>query len=300
MDDSQFDRLARSLGMGRSGRSAAGIVGALAALPLLSPVTGEAKKKNKRKKKKKKNKKKKSTTTPAPVTTTARPCTVRPTDDLQAAINAAPAGSTLALCAGTWNVASTLTIKKNLTLVGGGPGQTILDGGNKVRVLFIDKNSIVTVQDLTITRGSTIPTPSAADVFGGGIKTYQADVTLRNVAVTDSASAFGGGIFHQAGTLVLAAGTRVMGNTAIFGSFASGTSGGVGGGICILEGGTLRLETGSSVTSNAATNSGGGIASASGSLNTLLTLEPGSKVSGNTGQGGASDNCYPDIAGICI
>jgi len=186
MDDSQFDRLARSLGMGRSGRSAAGIVGALAALPLLSPVTGEAKKKNKRKKKKKKKNKKKSTTTPAPVTTTARPCTVRPTDDLQAAINAAPAGSTLALCAGTWNVASTLTIKKNLTLVGGGPGQTILDGGNKVRVLFIDKNSIVTVQDLTITRGSTIPTPSAADVFGGGIKTYQADVTLRNVAVTDS------------------------------------------------------------------------------------------------------------------
>lgn len=45
MDESQFDHLARSLGVARSPRTAAGLVGELAALPLLTPVPGEARKK---------------------------------------------------------------------------------------------------------------------------------------------------------------------------------------------------------------------------------------------------------------
>jgi predicted outer membrane repeat protein len=293
LDDAQFDRLARSLSMGRSRRNAAGLVGALAALPLLAPVTGEAKKKKGKKKKKKgkkkkgknKNKNKKPTTTQAPVTTTPRPCSVRPTDNLQAAINDAPAGSTLALCAGTWNLASQMTVGKNLTITGAGSGQTVLDGGGMKGVLMVQAGATVLLQDLAIKNGNT------EGSFGGGIYTI-GNLTLRGVEVTACKSDSGGGIFvFSGGALLLEAGTQVAGNSA---RQTTNPNGGYGGGIC-NSGGTVKLAAGSSVTANTATHGGGGIYSPS-----AITLDPGSTVSGNTGVGGQPDNCQPDIVGVCI
>ena len=46
------------------------------------------------------------------------PCSgLKPTDDLQAAIDAAAAGSTLTLCPGTWRLSAPVLIAKNLTLI---------------------------------------------------------------------------------------------------------------------------------------------------------------------------------------
>jgi len=256
------------------------LVGALAALPLLTPEQGEAKKK---KGKKKKGKKKPSTT--PPVTTTPRPCSVRPTDNLQAAIDAALAGSTLALCAGTWNLTSEVRIGKNVTLAGAGLGQTTLDGGMKTRVLRVDEGVTVVLQDLTIAHGNTNGN------FGGGIYTI-GNLTLRGVEVTACTSDIGGGIFVLRGSLLLAAGTQVTGNSVKWTTNPAG--GGVGGGVYNADG-TVRLAAGSNVSGNTATAGGGGIY---GSVS-RVTLEAGSTVSGNTGQDGQPDNCSPDN-GTCI
>ena len=282
MDDHQFDRLARSLVTSRSRRRAAGMIGALAALPLLAPRPGAARKKHR---KGKKGKGKKPPTTTLSPTTTPRPCTLRPADNLQAAIDAAASGSTLTLCAGTWNIANNLRIEKNLTLFGAGIGQTILDGGKVTRVLLITPNSTVFLQDLTITRGN------GDDSFGGGILTNGA-LTLQRVVVSDSTSDFGGGIYVGAAKLLLMAGSQVTGNLVRQNNNPAG--GGLGGGIFNRDG-TVRLMAGSSVTGNKATAAGGGIGTSTASA---VTLDAGSTVIGNTGRNDAPDNCAPDI-GAC-
>ena len=192
---------------------------------------------------------------------TTRPCTgLYPTDDLQAAIDAAAPGATLTLCPGTWALTSGIRITQNLTLVGAGAGQTVLDGGgNPIRVLQIAPGASVTVQDLTIAKGV-----STAGFEGGGIYN-EGTLRLLGVTVTGNKSEFAGGIYNN-GTLTLAAGSRVSDNTADF----------EGGGI--YNDGTVTLEGGSNVSGNAAGSSGGGIYISSG----LATLKDGSLVSGNT------------------
>jgi hypothetical protein len=191
-------------------------------------------------------------------------CTgLKPTQDLQEAIDGAGAGDTLTLCAGTWNLTSTVAIDKNLTLIGAGAGKTILDGGNAVRVLLINTAAPVRVQDLTITKGYEA-------VSGGGIYNYGV-LTLRGVSVTgNAADQGGGGIWNHVGTVTLKTGTSVTGNT-------SGTA---GGGIFNYTG-PLTLEDGSSVTGNTAVGNGGGISNDGGPV----TLKTGSSVTGNTAGG---------------
>jgi hypothetical protein len=290
MDDTQFDRLARSLGAAWSRRTAVSLVGALATLPLLPPEQGETKKKKRKKKGKKGNGKKKPASTPPP-TTTPRPCSLRPTDDLQAAITGATPGSVLALCAGTWNLASQITVGKNLTLTGAGSGQTVLDGGGTRRVMLVNAGATVLLQDLTIRNGDAI------DNLGGGIYT-SGNVTLSRVVVADCKADTGGGIFVNEGATVLDAGTQVIRNFAK--KRNSNIAPGFGGGIFHFRG-TLRLAAGSSVSGNRASDGGGGIQSAA---QAQVTLEPGSTVAGNVINATEDplndipDNCTPNI-GTC-
>lgn len=292
MDDGRFDRFAQTVSGLRSRRAATALLGGLIATPLLASANVDARKKKKKKGKKKckpqpasqtcsgrcgnvqNNCKKPVACTPCPP-----PCTgLQPTADLQAAINAAAPGSTLALCAGTWTVPRTVRIDKSLTLTGSGIDRTILDGGDRTTVLQVSGANTVTLKDLTITRGKSPTT-------GGGIGA-SSDLTLRNVAVTDSRAESGGGIFQLGGTLTLAAGTRITGNSAIL--QISG-DGGKGGGIRVL-GGSVVLEAGSSVTNNTANTAGGGIWAYA---QNAVTLEAGSTVSNNTG-----GNCTPAV-GTC-
>lgn len=192
-------------------------------------------------------------------------CCLPATANLQAAISAAAVGATLRLCAGTWTVGSTVEIARDLTLIGAGAGQTILDGGNAVRVVTIAAGAEVTLQDLTIARGSAN--------LGAGLFNEKT-ARLRGVIVTDNhATLQGGGIFNG-GDLTLLHGSRVA---------ANGTSK-AGGGIYNASSGTVTLEAGSTIggdrpeDANSATDSGGGIHNLGGTI----TMADGSRVAGNT------------------
>ncbi|MFT4037666.1 MAG: hypothetical protein QM692_05755 [Thermomicrobiales bacterium] len=199
---------------------------------------------------------------------------IRPTADLQAAIDAAVSGSTLRLCPGTFHVTSPLSIEKDLTLEGAGKnldeGGTVLDGGDKVTVLVVGGSCTVTVQDLTITRGFRSDDNGR---LGGGI-INNGDLTLRRMAVTFCEAFTGGGIHNFNHTaLTLAEGVHIAHNTARD----------EGGGVS-TDGGTMVMKEGSFIENNTAARNGGGIVTFA-----ELTLEAGSFVVDNTattGEGG--------------
>jgi hypothetical protein len=205
-------------------------------------------------------------------------CCLPASVDLQTAVAAAVPGATLTLCAGTWTLTSTLDIPKNLTLIGAGAGQTILDGGDAVRVLQIVTNVTVTIEDLTITNG--LATGLSPLSRGGGVYNDGGTVTVRDVVVTDNHADFtGGGIENATGTMTLV-GVAVTNNSAGF----------LGGGIYDRNG-TLTLQAGSSITGNTASADAGGILTEGGPV----TLAADTIVCGNSGP----DQCLGPITGAC-
>jgi hypothetical protein len=196
---------------------------------------------------------------------TCQPCDVCPTcahTTIQDAIDAATSGDTIRICAGTYtrsqanSVAS--IIDKDLTLVGAGAGASIMDGAGVFTanpVLLCDQTT-TTVRQLTV---------MGSDGKSGIQILASSTVTFANVTVTQNTTNNGGGILN-AGTVILAAGTRVTGNPV-------GTHGGG-----IFNAGSLTLREGSSVTDNLADKRGGGIYNSGGSV----TLQAGSRVTGNT------------------
>ncbi len=210
-----------------------------------------------------------------------------PTDNAQAAIDRAAPGSTVVLPPGTLALARSLVIAKDLTLAGAGTGQTVLDGGQAVRVLQIAPASTVTVQDLTITRGH------AAE--GGGIFN-EGNLTLLRTSLESNLAGSGGALFN-AGTATLGEGATVVGNTAAS-SFSGQTgsnlssadvSAGSGGGV-VNSGplAALLLAAGGAVAAaiiaaNTAETGGGGIHNDRGTV----TLAAGTSVKENTANEGA-------------
>jgi hypothetical protein len=198
-------------------------------------------------------------------------CCLPATANLQEAIDAASARATLRLCAGTWTVGSTITIGKNLTLVGAGTGQSVLNGNHAVHVLDTAAGVEVTLRDLTIANG--LAADAASLRRGGGIHN-QGTLRLAGVAVIgSSAKDYGGGIFNAVGaTMTLLAGSTVGGDSADEANTANR-----GGGI-YNNGGAVTLSDGSRVSGNAATTLGGGIFN---DFAGILTLQAGSTVGGH-------------------
>jgi hypothetical protein len=288
MDSEHFDRLSITLASVDTRRA---LLRLLLTLPLsaglagwpqeasghghgTSPLGGEGRRR--RRKGKRKRNKRKGKGQPA----------LTPRDDLQAAIDQAAPGATLVLRPGTWAVARTLVIAKNLTLAGAGAGQSLLDGGKAVRVLQIAPGTTVTVQDLTITQGHAA---EGGGIFNAGILTLLRTSLVSNLAGT-------GGALFNAGTATLGPGTTVVGNTAV--SAFSGLSGaqlttaavsdGAGGGVfnsgalaalLLAAGGAVAAAI---IAANTA-ESGGGIHNDGGTV----TLDAGSSVKENTASEGA-------------
>lgn len=183
---------------------------------------------------------------------------------LRAAIeqaNATPGQQTIALDYQTYLLDAPLVITSDVTLVGLGQGETILAGQGNGRVLTINSGANVTLNQLTITRGSE------PDGFGGGLLNNGA-LTLDGVTVSHNEAATGGGIWNP--------GNLTISNSAIVGNRASGYGGGIGSnGTAVLSNVTLSgnraangggLATGSTasltnvtISSNQATISGGGL-----------------------------------------
>ncbi|MCA9878022.1 MAG: hypothetical protein KC442_09575 [Thermomicrobiales bacterium] len=295
MDDARFDEMARGLEARLTRRHAGGLAtGALLALGLA--MESEAKKK----KKKKKCKPAKVCNGKCGVVTCQKkrfdcgPCGPSGECDVcasgcahqtvQAAIDTASSGDTITICAGTYtrptsganrNVA--LIRGKNLTLVGAGAEQTILDGGGVattqmvVAVQNTATASPVTVklQNMTVTGANGSPGMVLGTygvlVSGAGNSLTLEQVTVRN----NTTSGIGGGIGVSEGSLLLGAGTQVRNNSA----------GSHGGGI--YTDGTLTVNDGATVRDNQSGASGGGIYN-----DGTLTLNNGARVSGNAATAG--------------
>ena len=175
--------------------------------------------------------------------------THRDYSSLQNAVGAARAGDTLEVkgsCVGNTSV------DKNITLKGitnkPFPGPPTLDGGGIGTVLHIT-NGRTTVDGLTITNGvADVQSIEGYDGFVGGGIAVSGDTAgarlVNSVVNGNSASAYGGGIDVDEGTLDLLNST-VSGNTAAAGSGGIDT-----------DSGTITL-TGSSVSGNTAPIAGG-------------------------------------------
>ena len=182
-------------------------------------------------------------------------CTLR--DALNAA-NAAGGGDSVLFAPGVTGTISLslgeLSITKAVRIVGPGARVLSVDANLASRVLNISApdGTIVTISDLTLTRGQTFGS-SGTNAQGGGVYTA-AKTSLMNCAITNSVAsgsftatnghgALGGGIFN-AGTLEMI-GCTVSGNSAFGASFpfkpTSGQNGSAEGG-GIYNGNTIVLS----------------------------------------------------------
>src|SRR5947199_873840 len=126
------------------------------------------------------------------------------TDDgpgsLRNALVLASNGDTINITAkGTITVTSgELVIAKSVAIRGPGADKLSVSGNTTSRVFHVTPNTIVTISDLTITKGSAATNagnfPASA---GGGIYSDHAKLTVSNCVLSGNSARFGGGIFYN-------------------------------------------------------------------------------------------------------
>ena len=167
------------------------------------------------------------------------------------------------------NATGDLDLNGNLTVLGGGAKNTIIDGGQLDRVLHVQSNGTVAIHDVEITGGRVVGSGGGVYIAAGS------HVEIADAAIHDNLAeggtggdAKGGGIYN-AGTLDLK-NTLVDANQAAGGTGSAGTSwysgglpgsaGGVGGnglGGGVYNAGTLT-ELNVTVSGNSAEGGSGG------------------------------------------
>src|SRR3990172_2428126 len=193
-----------------------------------------------------------------------------------------------------------------LTIVGEGPGVTILDGGNSEQVLDIqtwnipdDSNVNITITGLTIQNGND-PTPTG----GGGlyVRTESANITIENCEFGNNSAAGGGGarVHSDSGDVTLnnntftdnSGGGASVGNesgdiTLTDNTFTDNFADSSGGGATVdTELGNVTL-TNNTFTDNSADSDGGG-ADVFAAGNVTLTDNTFTDNSADSDGGGAS------------
>ena len=181
---------------------------------------------------------------------------------IQAAINN---GACTTISVGTGTFTENLTVGRDVTIRGAG-SSTIIDGDGNGRVLTIDGNHTVTLENLRFTNGDATGDATAARNGGGiyatnGAILHATNIYVdNNIASTSASTGFGGGIGINASTAYITD-TTVMDN---YGSRRSGVlnGSGRGGGLYINNNATLTLKS-SNITTNTAAyrapSSGGAI-----------------------------------------
>ena len=193
-----------------------------------------------------------------------------PYTTVQAAIDAAAAGDTIHIDAGTY--AEDLTVPNmDLTLTNcNGSAVTLVNATDDSRTLVLGTSSdtaphlTVTIRNLTITGSGTPlagdPSPITAPTVGtGGITAYTNLIIEGTTKITGCnwiATSYGGGIgvFPQDGPLNL----TVRGDAEISDNYTSGYGGGIG--FDSYDGCFVYLQENAKVTRNYAGGSGGGVA----------------------------------------
>ena len=230
-------------------------------------------------------------------------------ETLQAAVDAASDGDTILLKKGTYH--ENIVINKSVTLIGFGPGNTIISGDTGTEIIkggvinitkpFLQSSGPnVTLVGMTIMQGTA--------QYGGGIFNSEGTLTLSGVSITISTASFsGGGIYNQMGIVVMngsmvaentaKVGAGVMNDGGTFvlneGSSISGNSAQIAGGLDNLAG-TVIMNDGSSLTNNSATYDGGGMYSY---FYSTITLNGGT-ITGNTAETGTGGGIYSDSDSI--
>ncbi len=220
-------------------------------------------------------------------------CTLRAA--IQSA-NAAP-GSTVLIPAGVFQLAiggrgeglaanGDLDIYADMTIVGAGAHQTVINGGKLDGVLHIftvkslptDPNINVTISGLKVTNGRNISTLST-EITGGGITIENANATLNGVHIAGNSAYIGAGMQIGGTSTVSITNSTINNNVAssfsggidVFGgatvnvtnSTISGNTASTGGGVLVDDAGTVTNATLIHVTIayNKANGSGGGLRS---------------------------------------
>ncbi len=142
----------------------------------------------------------------------------------------------------------------NLTIIGAGAGQTIIDGGGVDRVFDIHAET-VELRDLTI-RNGRVTTADVLEGSGGGIRNRGGTLTIRNCVIEANEAHVGGGVGNVGPGFVII-GSQVNDNVAAA----------RGGGIHNQGGGFPEIAN-STIARNLAAD-GGGVANESGSFLTI-------------------------------
>ncbi|HFQ92598.1 MAG TPA: hypothetical protein ENK32_01195, partial [Anaerolineae bacterium] len=227
----------------------------------------------------------------------AMTCNVSGGGSIQSAIDNVSC-DTIIVAAGTFM--ENLDIGRSLTIQGAGAGSTIVDGGGNGRVITIDGNITVTLENMRLTNGDAT-SESTRSREGGGIL-VTGDATLHgnylqvdNNLASSSPVGFGGGISINTGSAAIS-------NTVISQNFANKRTdptnfgNGKGGGI-FVNGPTgisyLSLYNSQILTNTTAYRSNGNLVAGGGLLlneNAIASLS-GNLWQGNVARGSASNNC---------
>lgn len=178
-----------------------------------------------------------------------------------------------------------LDITSDLTILGRGPTQPIIDGGGLDRVFHITVNDGTSVQleNLTLRGGDA---RNQLNAGGGGLWIESdATVTIQASTITDNAANGGGGIAASRYSIVSLSGVQVQNNLATD----------LGGGINSTTGMTIRNST---ISGNQAGVSGGAGAGLGGGLfaggNDPIVVEQ-SLIAGNTALKGGGGIAMPFV-----
>jgi hypothetical protein len=136
----------------------------------------------------------------------------------------------------------------DLTIMGNGAANTIIDGGGIDRVFHICPgggcNYAVTILGLTVQNGSS-------EDFGGGLRNEGGNLTIGDCTVKDNTAAFyGGGVYNE--------NTLTIQNHTTIGGSGAGNQAMINGGGIFNATGSVTVDN-STVSDNTADNNGGGI-----------------------------------------
>lgn len=137
-----------------------------------------------------------------------------------------------------------VTLNNDITLIGNGMSNTIIDGNGTSRIFYVFNGAIVSIENISIQNGYTLGTN------GAGIAVDDATISLENVKITECEAVD----YTLAGALYLGDAEATIKNCILSGNYAGGS----GGAIYQIYGGSLSIMN-TLISGNVTGQNGGGI-----------------------------------------